>query len=130
MPSIAGRDVLELLVAVAVRGVRGLSAWRTEKNATIEASRSIAEWIASVRIATEPVTAPATSLSTISAEFEPIESAAAREREPWPCGQRPASHAAASRAARPRCEIAVLLRVGELGHRARPSPSAGTKTGS
>ena len=61
-----------------------MSALRTEKNATIDAIRSIAECIASVRIATEPVIAPAASLSTIRAEFEAIESAAARVREPGP----------------------------------------------
>ena len=48
-----------------------------------EAIRSIAEWIASVRIATEPVAAPANSLSTIRKALEAIETAAARVRS-WP----------------------------------------------
>ena len=37
----------------------------------------MAEWIASVMIAIEPVIAPATSLSAISSELEAIESPAA-----------------------------------------------------
>jgi hypothetical protein len=36
--------------------------------------------MASVRIATDPVIEPATTLSTISPEFEAIETSAARER--------------------------------------------------
>src|SRR5947209_5394567 len=36
------------------------------------------EWIASVRMATEPVTVPATTLSRISTEFEITDSVAAR----------------------------------------------------
>ncbi len=46
-------------------------------NAITEATRSISEWIASVRIAIEPVIAPAASLSAISSALETIESAAA-----------------------------------------------------
>src|SRR6185503_13003065 len=45
-----------------------------------EAARSTAEWIASVRIATEPVIRPAATLSAISDVLEMIETAAARER--------------------------------------------------
>src|SRR5256885_13868527 len=47
-------------------------------NATIDAIRSMLECIASLRIATEPVIAPAPTLSRISALLEAIESAAAR----------------------------------------------------
>ena len=89
-------------------------------------------------IATEPVTAPATSLSTIRTEFEAIERAAARERDPWPpvirqpCAARhpPASHAAASRAARPRCEIRSFSASDSSAIVRLPSPSAGTNSGS
>jgi len=56
----------------------GASALRTETNATIEATRSMLECTASVRIATEPVTDPAITFSKISAEFEMIDSAAVR----------------------------------------------------
>jgi hypothetical protein len=55
----------------------GTSAARTEKSATIEAMRSVAECSASVRSATEPVMVPAIALSRMSAEFEATESAAA-----------------------------------------------------
>jgi len=44
-----------------------------------EAARSTDEWIASVRIATEPVIRPATTFSAISEVLETIETAAARE---------------------------------------------------
>src|SRR5690348_13174049 len=43
----------------------------------IDAIRSIAEWIASVRIEIEPVIAPATTFIRISSEFETIDSSAA-----------------------------------------------------
>ena len=58
-------------------GVRRLVGRRTETNATTEATRSIEEWSASLRIATEPVTAAAASFSAISTELETIETAAA-----------------------------------------------------
>ena len=48
-------------------------------NATIEAIRSIAECIASVSRATEPVIVPATTLSRIRKLFDAIDSAAARD---------------------------------------------------
>ena len=48
-----------------------------------EASRSMPECIASVRIATLPVSTPATSLSAISSVFEAIETAAAWLRLRW-----------------------------------------------
>ena len=88
---------------------------RTEKYATTEAIRSIAEWIASVTIATEPVTAPATSLSRISVAFETIESPAARRLRraapsPWIIASAsmvtPRSQASSARTARPRWLIA------------------------
>ena len=44
----------------------------------IDATRSTAEWIASVISAIDPVIAPATSLRQISSRFETIETAAAR----------------------------------------------------
>ncbi len=56
----------------------GLSAVRTDTYATIDAIRSTDECIASVMIATEPVSAPATSFSTIRTEFDAIDRAAAR----------------------------------------------------
>src|SRR5437763_15358638 len=59
-------------------GSGGSSALRTEKYATTDASRSIAECTASVRIAIEPVTAPATIFSTISVALDAIDSPAAR----------------------------------------------------
>src|SRR3954471_11553398 len=43
-----------------------------------DASRSMAECAASVRIATDPVTTPATTFSAISSEFDAIDSPAAR----------------------------------------------------
>src|SRR5437660_537602 len=46
--------------------------------ATIEATRSMLECTASVRIATEPVTVPATTLRRINPEFESTDSAAVR----------------------------------------------------
>jgi hypothetical protein len=52
---------------------------RTEKNATTDATRSIAEWIASVIRAIEPVTTPAATLSRISRKFEMIDRPAARD---------------------------------------------------
>ncbi len=52
---------------------------RTETKATTEAIRSIIEWSASLRIATDPVTAAAASFRAINAEFEAIETAAARD---------------------------------------------------
>jgi hypothetical protein len=45
--------------------------------AITEAIRSIIEWSASLRIATEPVIAAAASFSAINALFEAIETAAA-----------------------------------------------------
>ena len=90
-----------------------------------EATRSTAEWIASVMIATEPVIAPATSLSTIRTALEAIEISAARVR--WPriiAG----SHSASARAARPRCEIASFSASASSAI-VRPSPS-GTNSGS
>src|SRR4051794_5334792 len=56
----------------------GSAALRSEKNAMNDASRSIDECAASVRIATEPVTTPAATLSAINRVFDAIESAAAR----------------------------------------------------
>ena len=83
----------------------------------IDAIRSMAECIASVMIATGPVTTPATILSTISTEFEAIEIAAAREREPGPCvsARQPCRRLPHSA---PAVGDRVLLGVGELGHRA------------
>ena len=52
----AGGDVLGLLVAVGVVGVGRLVGLADETKAMMEAIRSIAEWIASVRIAIDPVT--------------------------------------------------------------------------
>ena len=44
----------------------------------IEATRSIAEWAASVMIAIEPVARPAATLRAMSSALEKIETAAAR----------------------------------------------------
>jgi hypothetical protein len=51
---------------------------RTDKNATTEATRSMLECTASVRIATDPVIVPAMILSRISSELEMTDSAALR----------------------------------------------------
>src|SRR5829696_1036955 len=89
-----------------------------------EAIRSMPEWIASVRIATEPVTAPANSLSAIRRVLETIETAAARVRSRPPGSDRAASARSPERTGSrpPRREPAVgdrvLLVVAELGHRA------------
>ena len=56
----------------------GSSALRTEKKATTDASRSMLEWTASVRIATEPVAAPATIFNTISDPLDATDRRAAR----------------------------------------------------
>ena len=53
---------------------------RTEKKATIDAIRSIEECRASVRMATEPVIAPAANLSRIRIVLETIDRAAAGVR--------------------------------------------------
>ena len=91
-----------------------------------DATRSTAEWIASVTIATEPVITPAMSLSTISAALEAIEISAARVRWPRIIGR---SHSASARAARPRCEIASFS-ASVSSAIVRPSPSSGTNSGS
>jgi hypothetical protein len=59
---------------------------RTEKYATTEATRSIAECTASVMIATDPVMTPATTFRTISVVLETIEIQAARCLRS-PCGR-------------------------------------------
>jgi hypothetical protein len=71
-----GGQVLDLLVPVAVALVRRLSRLRTEKKATIDATRSMLECTASVRIDTEPVIDPATTLSRIRTELEATDRAA------------------------------------------------------
>ena len=98
-----------------------------------EAIRSMPEWIASVRIATEPVAAPANSLSAISSVLETIETAAARVRS-WPVDAVRASPSRAEpfpqRARRtPPVGDRVLLGVGQLGHRA-PLAAPGRTRGS
>src|SRR5215207_8446962 len=55
----------------------GSSALRTEMKAITDAIRSIAEWSASLRIATDPVIAAAASFRAIRTELEAIETAAA-----------------------------------------------------
>ncbi len=55
----------------------GASALRTETKAITEATRSIAEWSASLRIATEPVIAAAASFRAIRTELEAIDTPAA-----------------------------------------------------
>ena len=95
-----------------------------------EASRSIDEWIASVRIAIEPVIAPAASFIAISAAFDAIESAAApllvRITAPTPSAR------ASSRAARPRWLIACFSAASSSAIvRSSPGPvSSGTNAGS
>src|SRR5918996_6419110 len=92
-----------------------------------EAARSTPEWIASVRIATEPVIRPATTFSAISDVLEMIETAAARERLTVIGFTSSRSAMARTRASQPRLERAggatavrdrVLLGVRQLGHRA------------
>ena len=90
------------------------------------------ECIASVMIATEPVTTPATTLSRISAELETIETAAARDfARPAPAARvarrarSAGSHASSARAARPRWLIASFS-AGASSAIVRPSgPSSG-----
>src|SRR5436190_16413237 len=55
----------------------GWSARLTETKAITDAIRSTIEWIASLRIATDPVIAAAASFIAISVELEAIETAAA-----------------------------------------------------
>jgi hypothetical protein len=75
---------------------------RTEKYATVEASRSMLEWTASVMIAIEPVTAPAAIFRTIRTELETMESAAARcLRGVWAAGPMARAGACAAASARP-----------------------------
>ena len=96
------------------------------------ASRSMLECSASVRIATEPVRTPATTLSAIRIVFETIETAAARLRARlcgWAAVQRVLSHASSSRAARPRCEIASFSSSVSSAI-VRPGVSSATKIGS
>ena len=84
----------------------GTSARRTETSATTDASRSIDEWIASVRIAIDPVIAPAASFSAIRIEFETTESIAAPALVRIIAAAPRAS--ARARAARPRWLIACF----------------------
>ena len=84
------------------------------------------EWTASVMIATEPVTAPATSLSTISVRLEAIDSAAARRLRGMSSARVPSAGTIASvrqpgeQRAHGASAVAdrVLLGVAQLGHRA------------
>src|SRR3954451_5320016 len=78
MPSIAAARFSIFAWPYGCDASAGSAALRSEKNAITDASRSIDECAASVRIATEPVMTPATILSAIRMEFEPIEIAAAR----------------------------------------------------
>ena len=55
----------------------GSSALRTDTNATIDAMRSIAEWIASLAIATDPVIAAAAIFSAMSAALDAMDTPAA-----------------------------------------------------
>ncbi len=78
--------------------------------AITEATRSISEWIASVRIAIEPVIAPAASFSAIRVALEAIERPAAPLlvriiSTPYPLAAR---WSASRRAARPRWLIAFF----------------------
>ena len=90
-----------------------------------DATRSTAEWIASVTMATEPVITPAMSLSTISAAFEAIE---IERRAGSLAAHHGSSQSASARAAWPRCEIASFS-ASVSSAMVRPSP-AGTKIGS
>jgi hypothetical protein len=51
---------------------------RTDAYATPDAIRSISEWIASLKIPTDPVSTPAATLIVIKNELEAIETPAAR----------------------------------------------------
>src|SRR2546429_5950711 len=77
-------------------------------NATIDAIRSMLECIASLRIATEPVIAPAATLSRISAVLEAIESAAAPVFAG--CGPAPATRGSGGRATIPAAARPDLIR--------------------
>ena len=100
-----------------------------------EAIRSMPEWIASVRIATEPVTAPATSFSAIRMRVgDDRDGRGPRPLAPLArvaAGRRAAhdrSHSPSARAARPRWEIASFSASASSAI-VRVSP-AGTNTGS
>ena len=113
-----------------------LSALRTETKAITEATRSMSEWIASVRIAIDPVIARAASLSAMASRWR-------RSRAPAAplsvriifvrAGSPEASRWAASiRAARPRWLIAFFS-ASESSDAVRWSSgpvSSGTKAGS
>ena len=77
-PSIAAARFSTFSCPYGCERSAGSSAFRTEKYATTEATRSIAECTASVMIATEPVSTPAATLSAIRPLFERIEKRAAR----------------------------------------------------
>ena len=105
--------------AVAVRRRRASRPGGPRRRRSSDAARSIAEWIASVMIATEPVIRPATTLSRSApcsrrsrpARGSSRRSAAARGRRAEPLARaRPGGAAAVG--------DRVLLGVGELGHRA------------
>ena len=109
---------------------------RTETKATTEATRSISEWTASVRIAIEPVIAPAASLIAIRSELEAIESAAAPLlvriiAAPEPPRRRSGA-AASSLAARPRWLISFFSAwlSSDIVRWSSSPVSSGTKAGS
>ncbi len=87
----------------------------------IDATRSIAEWIASVMIAIEPVIAPATSLRQISSRFETIETAAARSLR-GDCAAGPTARAGAAATAAIRLRAGLLMRAATPGPRGGPRP--------
>ena len=122
MPSIAGCEVLELLVAVAVGGVGGrlgLADARRTRRST-RSGRS-PEWIASVMIATEPVTRAGHDLEQDQPRSSRRSRAPRRARRGEPGGasrQRLGSHASSLPDGAPAVGDRVLLGVGELGHRA------------
>src|SRR5919106_1883431 len=77
IPSIAAARFSTFWCPYGWSASAGSSAFRTEASAITDAIRSISEWIASVRIAIDPVIAAAATLIAISRELEATERLAA-----------------------------------------------------
>src|SRR5215216_5572822 len=99
MPSIAAARFSAFSCPYGCSRSGGASALRTETSAITEATRSIPECTASVRIAIDPVIAPAAIFSAISTEFEAMLSIAARDFVPGAMATRAPRRACAPRAA-------------------------------
>src|SRR3954470_24354770 len=93
----------------------GSSAWRTATNAITDATRSIPEWAASVRIAIDPVMAPAAILSAMRIAFETM--LRSQRLTSCPCPSLPELLGELARRT-PAMADDVLFGGVELGHRA------------